>query len=133
MCRTANPAYGIACWGVDDYGQATPPDTEWESVDSGWYHACAIDILGQMECWGKNNRGQTSFDTTITYKQVSGGYEHTCAITESNTVSCFGWDSSTQSTPPSGTFTQVSAGYNHTCGLTLLGTIKCWGDDTYIK
>ena len=40
---TANPAYGIACWGVDDYGQATPPDTEWESVDSvGTMHVLSI-------------------------------------------------------------------------------------------
>ncbi|MCY4584047.1 MAG: hypothetical protein OXE50_14820, partial [Chloroflexi bacterium] len=45
----------VACWGSDEYGQATPPEGEFTSVSAGRYHSCGVMIDGSAVCWGSNN------------------------------------------------------------------------------
>lgn len=63
---------GVGCWGNNDRGQlgdegadTTPgaivapldlPTTD--AVSAGWRHACALDGLGVIRCWGRNWEGQ---------------------------------------------------------------------------
>jgi alpha-tubulin suppressor-like RCC1 family protein len=50
----------IACWGFNNYGQATPPAGTFSSVSAGYSHTCALKIDGTVTCWGDNSLGQTT-------------------------------------------------------------------------
>ena len=59
-------------------------------------HACSLDELGQIECWGIDignsiDKGQVT-ETPIagTYTQVDAGGYLTCALDSSNLLSCWG-------------------------------------------
>ena len=50
----------VACWGLNDTGQATPPTDTFTSVSAGEDHACGVRIDGAVDCWGLilNTRGR---------------------------------------------------------------------------
>ena len=45
----------LACWGGNDYGQATPPAGAFQQVSAGGYQSCGIRADGFMACWGSTN------------------------------------------------------------------------------
>ncbi len=115
----------MACWGLDDEGQSTPPAGTFTTLSAGADHTCGILETG----W----RG---FDVTTSpappagiFTTVSAGADHTCGILDTGAVACWGLDDEGQSTPPAGTFTTVSAGADHTCGILETGVVACWGLD----
>lgn len=103
----------LSCWGVgslhDDpealncderlnFGQAVPPgDDGFRQVSVGVHHACAIDVEGNVKCWGAGSQ--------------SGCSDGDCE----------------QSLAPSGAFDQVAAGTYHTCAMRSDRTVACWG------
>ena len=101
----------LACWGVNSYGQATPPAGTFSQVSAGGAHTCGIQTGGTLACWGRNNYGQAT-PPAGTYVQVSAGYLHTCGLQTDGTLACWGYNNSGRATPPAGTFSQprVSAG-----------------------
>ena len=42
----------LACWGLNDYGQATPPEGTFTAVAAGSLHSCGIRTDGTLACWG---------------------------------------------------------------------------------
>ena len=42
----------VACWGLDDEGQATPPEGQFASVNAGGRHTCGVRTDGSVVCWG---------------------------------------------------------------------------------
>jgi len=136
----------VACWGRNDYGQATPPSGTFTQVSAGGLHTCGVRTDGTLSCWGWNIYGQTVAPAG-TFSQVSAGLWHTCGVKTDGTVACAVMESCDitcgrplrekndfgQATPPTGTFTQISAGSQHTCGLKTNGTIACWGDSSLGK
>jgi len=78
-------------------GAATLP--EFVSVTAGGRHTCAIDVVGDLWCWGVRTSGQTG-DTTTSYAakthfasqvvEVAVGSSATCARLIDGTVECFG-------------------------------------------
>ena len=70
----------------------------------GYTHSCALELGGDIYCWGDNSLGQLG-DTLVTQASVPhlvmGGL----------------------------TFLSVSAGAGHTCGVTGAGSAYCWGSD----
>jgi len=125
-----------------------------QTIAAGSNHTCALNMTGQLYCWGRNNRGQLgSPDTTrrstptlvpdvadTTFAVLSAGAEHTCALTAAGKAYCWGrngdgqvGDSTTidrySPTPirSDSTFIAISAGSDHTCGVTTAGRIYCWG------
>ena len=44
----------VTCWGNDEYGQSTVPDSLGTvvQVSAGYNHTCALDDAGTMTCWG---------------------------------------------------------------------------------
>jgi len=130
----------VACWGRNDYGQATPPSGTFTQISAGSLHTCGVKTDGTLACWGWNIYGQTSVPTGA-FNEVSAGLWHTCGVKTDGTLACAVMESCDitcgrplrekndygQATPPSGTFTQISAGSLHTCGVKTDGTLACWG------
>lgn len=50
----------IACWGSNDYGQATPPAGTFFSASAGFNHTCGVRTDGTVACWGNNDYGQAT-------------------------------------------------------------------------
>jgi alpha-tubulin suppressor-like RCC1 family protein len=116
----------------------------------GFYHACALDLGGSVNCWGMNLNGElgdgstTSHDVAYAVKNlkavdIAAGFSHTCAVTNAGGVSCWGSNSSGQlgvvggdqllpvAVPGLAQIAGISAGNVHTCARTLQGTVRCWG------
>ncbi len=123
----------IACWGFNDYGQASPPNPNsgFIQLSAGSYHTCAVREDSSLACWGRNDFGQVSPlpSPTTGFTQVGAGSMHTCAVKSDSSIACWGLNDYGQATPPSTNtgFTQVSAGMNHTCARKSDGSIACWG------
>ena len=63
----------VACWGGNQYGQATPPAGEFASVSAGAAHTCGVRTDGSVACWGATPpEGQ--------FASVSAGAAHTCGV-----------------------------------------------------
>jgi len=89
----------LACWGSNNYGQATPPAGTFTQVDGGMEHTCAVKTAGTIACWGRNSKGQAT-PPAGTFTQVSAGGFHTCAVKTGGTIACWGDNTRGQLTPP---------------------------------
>lgn len=140
------------CWGSDDRGQVMGSGVDGaRAVESGLFHACALDAAGVARCWGANDGGQlgdgtrsdrrapTFLATDLRFSALTAGVSHTCGLTDAGRTSCWGQNLAGQlgdgsrdnHTVPGRVdgpaFVAVDAGWNHTCGLTASGTVYCWG------
>ena len=120
----------VACWGDNDYGQATAPTGTFTAVSAGYRHSCGVRTDRTVECWGSNWSEQaTPPPPTGTFMAVSAGDGHSCGVRTDRTVACWGRNANGQATAPTGTFTAVSAGYRHSCGVRTDRTVECWGSN----
>lgn len=132
----------LACWGRNDYGQATPPDGMlFIQVSAGNFHTCGLHSDGTLACWGAGETdtgiepdyGQ-SLPPTGTFRQVGTGAFHSCALSTDDAVVCWGDNSRHQfDNLPSAeiTFIHISVGENHACGVTEDQTVLCWGNNSF--
>ena len=123
------------------------------TVSAGPRSSCALNVSGQVYCWGGNDVGQLGDGTTtdrLAPTQVTGGLTfaalgtgggpHTCGVTTSGAAYCWGFNFSGQlgdgtttdrlvPTAVAGglTFAALSEGRLHTCGVTTSGAAYCWG------
>ena len=81
---------------------------QFESVDAGGFHACAITPSAAVYCWGYNGDGQLG----------------TSAYDNRNVPTAL---SAPEAVDAKLTFRQLSGGRYHTCGITLAGVAYCWG------
>ena len=92
--RTVSPV----CWGIDDYGQASPPEGErFIALSSGERHVCALRADGTPVCWGDPAQGRTAPPEGEMFVAVSSGWAHTCALRADGTPICWGRDDFGQS------------------------------------
>lgn len=120
-------AGGVKCWGMNDWGQlglgnVTGPDSCFDGIScsklpmevqnlssgitmisTGAVHTCALNVGGEVKCWGFNDYGQLG-DGTTTPRGFPGDV--------SGLVSGI---------------TSVSSGGYHTCAVTGAGALECWG------
>lgn len=92
----------MLCWGWNEYGQCSdsatrnPGAKSWANVYTGCYHTCGThrDDNGVMECWGRNDAGQTTVAPATRahhWSSVSAGLANTCGFdTDDNTFHCWG-------------------------------------------
>lgn len=136
------PGGEVQCWGLNNYGQTTPPAEEFTQIAAGGYHTCGLKSDRQVACWGSNHvlLGCDEFGCYYAdslqatppageFTQVSAGLYHTCAIKVGGGVDCWGWNDAGEAVDPSGSFLRVGAGELHSCGLRTDGHIDCWGDN----
>ena len=117
------------------------PPHSFESVSTGYRHACALDSDGTAVCWGSNGElyawppyGEISIlaPSGETFTQVSSGAFYSCGLKPDGSPVCWGRNHIGQSSPPEDeTFVSISSGGSHTCALRSDGTPVCWGSDYY--
>ena len=95
------------------------------AIDAESLEACAIDLDGQLSCWGAYT------DLGIvppagTYTQVSVGGERSCALADGGEITCWGMHSLGPRIPPTGVFTEVSTSLSHSCALDEAANATCW-------
>jgi len=162
------------CWGHGGQGQlgdtflmnrwlpvrALLPDGRvFHQICTGGLHACAVDDLGGVWCWGNNEHGQLGIGTSAintsqptpvinldgaTITEVACGGLHTCALDATGALWCWGenqegqlgdgtltWRKSPVATiPPGGAiFVAVFLGDIHSCALDSTGRLWCWGNN----
>jgi alpha-tubulin suppressor-like RCC1 family protein len=165
-CGVTEADMALECWGTGDYGlfngMDPPPngesflinnDKQWASVRIGSQHACAIDTVDEVYCWGEDTVGATGEGLDTQQTMIAGppvfhssaalalGGGYTCAIDQISTeVFCWGANSAGQL--GTGTIayepkpkqinissvTRIAVGRDHTCAIAN-GSLLCWGRD----
>ena len=120
------------CWGLNKYGQASPPSGAFASISAGHRHACGIRTDGAAVCWGDNQFGKTT-PPSGAFASISVGSNHACGIRADGAAVCWGGRNiHGEATPPTGeTFTSISVRQYYTCGLRNDGAAVCWGDNRF--
>ncbi len=157
----------VLCWGLNDSGHlglgfksAMEPNPQPVLLDgpiiaitAGGQHACALNMVGDMYCWGYNNQGQlgagfaspsepTPVSVPGTFDSLSAGHFHTCGLKQ-GVAYCWGLNNNGQTgigsaggnvlipTPVAGgeTFVEISGGYEHTCAVSTDMKAFCWGSN----
>ena len=95
----------VACWGDNQFGQASPPEGTFGSVSAGSAHTCGLLTEGSVVCWGlnKDNEGNVGGQASPpdgTFLSISAGGAHTCGLRRDGAIACWGLGSFGQSTPP---------------------------------
>ena len=119
----------VACWGRNDYKQATVPNgLIAKQIAVGAYYTCALKTDNTVKCWGRNNNGETTVPNGLIAKQIAMGGLHACALKVDNTVKCWGFTGNGRTTVPTGLIAkQIALGGNHACALKIDNTVVCWG------
>lgn len=125
-----------------------------KSVAVGPYHACALQIEGQLWCWGKNRFGQLGNNTTTdsalpvaiphhAFVAVTVGTDHTCAIDTQKSVWCWGVNAQHRlglaghksrlvpTRVQKISATAIEAGDAFTCVINTVKKLQCWGRNNY--
>jgi hypothetical protein len=149
----------LFCWGSETLGSCdfSPPADQLEApagsfvvLASGPYSSCAVDVDGELACWGlgkpddppsgdcatAKSYGQSD-PPDGTFRTVAVGKYNACGIRSDGTLACWGAGTSDdcesgtsscrQSRPPGGTFEQVVAGTVHACAMSAERKVECWG------
>jgi alpha-tubulin suppressor-like RCC1 family protein len=146
----------IMCWGLSNHGQVGTGQFDYASdvpvavtvvpdalsIAAGSHHTCAIVGLGQVQCWGRNHKGQLGsapvadpgVATAVTVPGVefavalAAGAAHTCALLVGGSVTCWGDNTYGQlgATEVSDAV-EISSGDQHVCVRHGNGSMSCWG------
>ena len=123
----ARSGVSVRCWGFaeaigwpgfDVIGDDEPPSVapvlnpgrdDWRaaSLDAGSRHACAIDNVGLVRCWGANDYGQLGLGGTGRVEGVAGAFT-------------FGNQERAR---------KLALGAGHTCVLLNDASVRCWGQN----
>lgn len=96
-CGIETKRGALHCWGDDQWGQATVPDTSthrtrWVAVSAGGSHTCGLDSAGFLACFGLNEEGQTDVPTLSnanTWGAVACGAAFSCGIDSAGNMLCW--------------------------------------------
>ena len=89
----------VACWGLNDDGEASPPPGQFSWVDAGWEHTCGVRTNGTVACWGRDDYGQAT-PPSGRFASVSAGRLHSCGVMVDGSVTCWGKNDDGEATPP---------------------------------
>ncbi len=113
-CRGEN-YFGRLGIGSESEYEANPvtvdPDRQWKEVVALGSSTCAIDVDGNLFCWGANSNGVLGIGNSDYYYTVSSPVEVTSPATK--------W------------FTLRDNGISNVCGIDVNGVLYCWGDNEF--
>ena len=127
--RSTDPYYP-----TETYGLETPPEgDDWQRVEGGDYHACALDSEGKSTCWGLGaNRAEPPDDLRFT--ELTSSVYTTCGVTIEGTIGCWG-DSDAKympaDIPTTSGWAHVATDWNRGCAIDVVGQVHCFGDWDY--
>ncbi|MCG3208154.1 MAG: hypothetical protein FOGNACKC_01756 [Anaerolineae bacterium] len=134
------PACSVVGWGVDWYGQITPPAglSDVVAISAGGEylsggHSLALKSDGTVVGWGYDFFGQATPPAGLgDVVAISAGAYHNLALKADGTVIGWGRNDAGQATPPAGlsNVVAISAGYAHSLALKSDGTVVAWGDNS---
>mmetsp|Transcript_29996 Transcript_29996/g.67864 ORF Transcript_29996/g.67864 Transcript_29996/m.67864 type:complete len:322 (-) Transcript_29996:92-1057(-) len=98
-------------------------------------HACALNPLGPVLCWGRDISSETLSPTAVSQTYSSGtvvkvqcGSALTCVQFATGSLQCWGLKGNNETIPPSRIFSTFSLGSRHGCGIEQsTSRIYCWG------
>lgn len=119
-------------------------------LSAGSRYTCALNSLGTLKCWGRNNQKQLGLPDTNTdyisptevmkgarFSSISAGYYLTCGIVYPQKLYCWGsgdignGTDESNSPPvavnPEESYIDVSVGFYMACAITHKNQLKCWG------
>lgn len=120
----------LRCFGSEGFGLSNPPTggAPYKDVSIANSHACAINNLNGLECWGidTNNR-LAAPDGEFT--QVSVSFQSACAVDVNGGVSCWGANDQGTADVPADLpqAKKVVSGFASSCALLADDSIQCWG------
>jgi alpha-tubulin suppressor-like RCC1 family protein len=155
----------VYCWGADYNGATGWPasvtgdqyypiaiesDHDYSAIGLGSTFQCGLTTTGVLECWGKNDGGQTGngamtglqhFPDPVSgdhaFGQFSTGEGHACALDQEGKAWCWGTGGLGHATLTSSAvpvevagnhrFITIAAGSGQTCGMTSGRALYCWG------
>ncbi len=85
----------VACWGLDDAGQASPPrGAKFMSIDAFGARTCGVTDAREVLCWGTEVswRTRTFAPPAGPFIEVRVGAGHVCGLTPEKTIVCWGVD-----------------------------------------
>ncbi len=122
-------------------------------------HSCAINDIGQVKCWGRNDYGQAGpggfidLGDNLSAVSIATGYWHSCALLADGRVKCWGRNNYGQlglgDSLNRGALAQhmgdnlpvvdlgssrralaIALGYSHSCALLDDESVRCWGENS---
>ncbi|MEY2679849.1 MAG: hypothetical protein RL661_80, partial [Pseudomonadota bacterium] len=134
VCGILKGSAEIKCWGIDDLGQASPPEGQYKFISMGANHGCALTkAKGLMRCWGAQSAFPHPEQASGRYLSIAAGDDHTCARKLDQTVECWGNNEHGELEVPTGKYRQIVARGDHTCGVTESRGLLCWGDKAFTE
>ncbi len=115
---TGDPSY--------DRNLTPPPGTGFEHLAMGSAHACALDAVGAITCFGNDSHGQTQAPAGTGWSAIEAGGVTSCARRGSTDWTCWG---DTSLIPDDTTALQaISLGGSVVCWVRVDGSADCAGD-----
>lgn len=129
---------GISCWGLGERGQlgdgtssdnaspvsvsTTAPEGEPFlerpiALGAGFEHTCALDMDGEVWCWGAGELGQLGNGASVDQSRP-------VRVSLTRLV---------EEGMPEPTVVGLAVGGNHTCALTSDGVVACWGSNENLQ
>ena len=124
-----------ACWGANEYGEATPPPGPFDDIACGYSHTCAIQSNGLVHCWGHDGeKAASGHPLQARFTSVTAGDSFSCGVTIQRQILCWGRNSEGQSSPPTDVFVKsIAAGRRHACAVRDAersdNSAVCWGSN----
>ena len=122
----------LVCWGLNEKGQADPPEGRFTEIATGRDHSCAINAAQVVECWGHNSNSAPS-PPTNTFLKIDGLHDTYCGIQTNFAINCWGRQEYSETSWPTGRFVDIDiVGSHKGCAIKDSGQVTCWyGGDPY--
>ncbi|KAK1609587.1 hypothetical protein QYE76_033260 [Lolium multiflorum] len=117
------------------YGGTMPPppafaygDAAYKAVAAGRRHACAVDAMGGLVCWGDGNPDGLREELPADMTAMALGHNTTCILAGNGTVRCWGVKVPKEYTRTS--FASIEADGDTVCAvMTSNYSVVCWAKD----
>jgi hypothetical protein len=109
----------IVGWGLNDNGQAMPPDgNNFIAIAAGLRHNLALCKDGSIVGWGANQDGQATPPPGNDYVAIAAGSSHNLALRSDGSIIGWGSNGYGRATPPAGNdFVAIAAGSSHSLAI----------------